>query len=339
MSGRLLSGPLRAVAPAPPLVFGAACLLMLGMAGAAALSLGDYPIPLTELPRALWHGGDSNSAFVLHELRLPRLLTGLLAGAALGMAGAIAQSITRNPLGEPSLLGVSAGAAFAMVLCMAFASLPLPLMLACGTLGGLLAALLTFGIALRTRLEPLHLTLTGMSVNLFFLAAITLVLVSSQTEANGIYYWLSGSLANRTWSQVQMLWPWVVAGLALGVACARILDLLTLDEELLTSLGLRALPWRLLLGLTAVVLTAATVSATGPIAFVGLVAPHLVRFGLSHVGERTSHRALLPLSALVGACLVCGADLIAKWQEIPVGILCVLAGGPLLVRLIRRQEA
>ncbi|EXJ14091.1 putative siderophore transport system permease protein [Imhoffiella purpurea] len=319
------------------MLLGLLCLGVLTLAAAAALSLGDYRVPLEALPGILWHGGDSNAAFVVHELRLPRLLTGLLAGAALGMAGAIAQSITRNPLGEPGLLGVTAGAAFAMVLGMAFARLSTPAMLACGTLGGLFAALLTFAIGLRTRLEPLQLTLVGMSVNLFFLSAITLVLVSSQTEANGIYYWLSGSLANRTWEHVGMLWAWVLGGLALGLACARILDLLALDETMLTSLGLQVTRWRLLLGLTAVVLSAATVAATGPIAFVGLVAPHLVRSGLTLAGERTTHRTLLPLSALAGASLVCGADLIAKWQEIPVGILCVLVGGPLLVHLIRRQ--
>lgn len=335
MSGSLSFG--WAPATLAPYLLGAVCLGLLTLAAAGALSLGDFRIPLGELPGILWHGGDSNPAFVVHELRLPRLLTGLLAGAALGMAGAIAQSITRNPLGEPGLLGVTAGAAFAMVLCMAFASLRTPLMLACGTLGGLFAALLTFAIGLRTRLAPLHLTLTGMSVNLFFLAAITLVLVASHAEANGIYYWLSGSLVNRTWEHVGMLWPWVLAGLALGLAGARILDLLALDEELLASLGLRVLRWRLLLGLTAVVLSAATVAATGPITFVGLVAPHLVRSGLALAGEPTSHRSLLPLSALVGASLVGVADLIAKWQEIPVGILCVLAGGPLLVRLVRRQ--
>ncbi|WP_043755700.1 FecCD family ABC transporter permease [Imhoffiella purpurea] len=337
MSWRLPLGWAPPAAPSAPLLLGLLCLGVLTLAAAAALSLGDYRVPLEALPGILWHGGDSNAAFVVHELRLPRLLTGLLAGAALGMAGAIAQSITRNPLGEPGLLGVTAGAAFAMVLGMAFARLSTPAMLACGTLGGLFAALLTFAIGLRTRLEPLQLTLVGMSVNLFFLSAITLVLVSSQTEANGIYYWLSGSLANRTWEHVGMLWAWVLGGLALGLACARILDLLALDETMLTSLGLQVTRWRLLLGLTAVVLSAATVAATGPIAFVGLVAPHLVRSGLTLAGERTTHRTLLPLSALAGASLVCGADLIAKWQEIPVGILCVLVGGPLLVHLIRRQ--
>ncbi|QTD43587.1 FecCD family ABC transporter permease [Ottowia testudinis] len=315
----------------------AACLLLLGMAAVGSLAFGEFDLPLDAVPHVLWDSDDSDAAFVVRELRLPRLLTGLLAGGALGMAGAITQSITRNPLGEPSLMGVTAGAAFAIVACMAFFSLPTATMLACGTVGGIFAALLTFSIGLRMRMQPLNLTLIGMSVNLFFAAAITLLLVSSHVEANGIYYWLTGSLAGRSWQHVHLLWPWVAAGLGLGIAFARVLDLLALDDDLLASLGLRVLRWRLLLGLIAVLLTAATVAATGPLAFVGLVAPHIVRFCLHRPGGEAPHRYLLPLSALTGAALIGGADLLAKRQEIPVGILCVLLGGPLLVHLVRKQ--
>lgn len=314
-----------------------ACLLLVSVATVGSLVFGEFDLPLNVVAHALWQDADSDAAFVVRELRLPRLLTGLLAGGALGMAGAVTQSITRNPIGEPSLLGVTAGAAFAIVACMAFFSLPIATMLACGTAGGILAALLTFGIGMRMRLQPLYLTLIGMSVNLFFAAAITLLLVSSHVEANGIYYWLTGSLAGRTWQHVHLLWPWVAIGLGLGVAFARVLDLLALDDDLLASLGLRVLRWRLLLGLVAVLLTAATVAATGPLAFVGLVAPHIARLCLRGPGGETPHQRLLPLSTLTGAALVCSADLLAKQQEIPVGILCVLLGGPLLVHLIRKQ--
>ncbi|MFN3987333.1 MAG: FecCD family ABC transporter permease [Rhodocyclaceae bacterium] len=315
----------------------AACILLLGLATVGALGFGDYPIPFGALTQVLLFGGASDRAFIIHELRLPRLLTGLLAGAGLGMAGAIVQSITRNPLGEPSLMGVTAGSAFAMVVCMTLFDLTAPVMLAWGTIGGLCAALLTFGISYRMRLEPLYLTLTGMSVNLFFAAAIIVLLVSSKVEANGIYYWLTGSLANRTWQHVHLLWPWALLGLGLGIGLARILDLLSLDDAVLASLGLRVQRWRLMLGLAAVILTAATVAATGPIAFIGLVSPHIVRFGLGQRGGTLGHARLLPLSALVGASLVCTTDLIAKWQEVPVGILCVLLGGPLLVHLINKR--
>ncbi|WP_341645143.1 FecCD family ABC transporter permease [Thauera sp. SDU_THAU2] len=316
----------------------AACALLLCLGAAGTLLLGDFPLSAHAVAKALLPGADDNAAFIVRELRLPRLLVGVLAGAGLGMAGAIIQSITRNPLGEPGLMGVSAGAAFGMVASIVLFDLPAARMLLCGIAGGVFAALLTFGLAARTRLQPLYLTLTGMSVNLFFAAAITLLLVSSNVEANGIYYWLTGSLANRTWQHVHLLWPWVLLGLALGAACARLLDLLMLDDTLLAALGVRATAWRLLFGLAAVLLTAAAVAATGPLAFIGLVAPHLVRFSLRAQTGALVHRRLLPLSALVGASLVCGADLIANWRMVPVGILCVLLGGPLLIHLIRKQE-
>lgn len=300
------------------------------------LALGDFGIPFGRVLQVLVQDDGSDAAFVIHEIRLPRLLTATLVGAALGLAGAIVQAITRNPLGEPGLLGVTAGAAFAMALCMTYLSLPTSAELAASTVGGIAAATLTLAIGMGARLDPLYLTLTGMSINLFFAAAIIVMLVSANVEVNGIYYWLTGSLINRTWEHVAMLWPWVVSGLVLGLACAGRLDTMILDEDVLTALGMRVTAWRLLFGLVVVLLSASAVAAAGPITFIGLVAPHIVRFGLGSRGIR--HRTLLPLSALVGAGLVCAADFAAKWQEVPAGILCVLLGGPVLVYLVGRRE-
>jgi len=331
--GLFASAPLRWRVPC--MVF--LCLLALVITCVMALGLGEFHIAPTHVVNALWQDDLSDTAFVIRELRLPRLLTGVLVGAALGLAGALVQALTRNPLGEPGLLGVTAGAAFATALCMAWFSLPLWAELALGTVGGIAAAALTLTIASGARLEPLYLTLTGMSVNLFFAAAIVVLLVSSDVPAGGLYYWLSGSLLNRTWQHVDMLWPWVLAGLVLGLMFSGKLDVLRLDEDILASLGMRAARWRLLFGIAAVLLAAASVAAAGPVTFVGLMAPHIVRFGLAAQG--ISHRVLLPLSALVGAALVGSADVFAKWQEIPVGILCVLLGGPILVYLIGRHGA
>ena len=173
----------------------------------------------------------SDAAFVIRELRMPRLLTGMLAGGALGLAGAIVQSVTRNPLGEPGLLGVTSGAAFAMALCMTYFTLSTPTMLLLSTVGGIVAALMTLSISLGARLNPLYLTLTGMSVNLFFAAAIIVLLICANVEANGIYYWLTGSLINRTWEHVHLLWPWVIPALLLAIVFAGKLDLLRMDDD------------------------------------------------------------------------------------------------------------
>ncbi len=262
-------------------------LLAIGAIVVGTLALGDFGIPFGRVLQVLVQDDGSDAAFVIHEIRLPRLLTATLVGAALGLAGAIVQAITRNPLGEPGLLGVTAGAAFAMALCMTYLSLPTSAELAASTVGGIAAATLTLAIGMGARLDPLYLTLTGMSINLFFAAAIIVMLVSANVEVNGIYYWLTGSLINRTWEHVAMLWPWVVSGLVLGLACAGRLDTMILDEDVLTALGMRVTAWRLLFGLVVVLLSASAVAAAGPITFIGLVAPHIVRFGLGSRGIPT----------------------------------------------------
>lgn len=320
------------------------CFIALTLAGINSLTLGEFEFSWLQVVNNLWLPTENTPSFVIWELRLPRLLTGILAGAALGMAGAIVQSITRNPLGSPSLMGVTSGAAFSIVFSFVFFDFSTSTMLVFGTIGGLLAALLTFSIAWKTHLHPIHLTLAGMCISLFFTAGIIVLLVSANSDTAGMYYWLAGSLANRTWQHVTQLYPYVLLGLILGLSFARPLNLLMLDDVTSRSLGVPVHWWRLTLGITAVLLTAATVAVAGPISFVGLISPHLVRFYFNNQSSKQTkhysndHLVLLPCSALVGATLVCCADLLAKYQEMPVGILCILLGGPLFVYLIRRQS-
>ena len=320
------------------------CFVTATLAGICSLTIGEFEFSGQQVFNYLWHPEENTPSFVIWQLRLPRMLTGILAGAALGMAGAIVQSITRNPLGSPSLMGVTSGAAFAIVFSFVFFDFSTKYILAFGTVGGLLAALLTFAIAWKTHLSPIHLTLSGMSISLFFMAGITVLLVSANSDTAGIYYWLAGSLANRTWQHVNQLYPYVLLGLILGISFSRPLNLLMLDDITSRSLGVTVQWWRLILGFTAVLLTAATVSVAGPISFVGLISPHLVRFYFKSQKSEpqkhycNDHLVLLPCSALVGAALVSCADLLAKYQEIPVGILCILIGGPLFVYLIRKQS-
>lgn len=318
------------------------CLMSILLAAISSLNIGDYTFTFTEILATVGQGvlgynSDNIAHFVVWELRLPRIVTGILAGAALGMAGAIVQSITRNPLGAPDLMGVSSGASFAVVASFVMFGFSSATMLAFGTLGGFIAGFLTFAIAWKTHLHPLHLTLAGMSIGLFFSAGITVMLIVTDTDTNGIYYWLAGSLMNRTWQHVDQLYLYVIAGLIFGVSFSRPLNLLMLDDMTSRALGLPIHQWRLLLGLTAVLLTAATVAVAGPLAFVGLIAPHIVRFSLHNGSGMVDHKVLLPLAALVGATLITVADWVAKLQTVPVGILCILVGGPLFVYLIHKK--
>ncbi|EOD77542.1 hypothetical protein D515_03739 [Grimontia indica] len=315
------------------------CALLLLVSGSLSLMTGETSFSATQVIKALIQPSDSLASFLVLELRLPRFIIAVLVGATLGMAGTIVQSITRNPLGSPDLMGVSAGASFAIVVCMAWSALTPLLLLLTGTLGGFVAGLTTFLIAWRTKLSPLHLTLSGMCVALFFNAAIVVVLITAKADANGIYFWLTGSLMDRTWQHAGLLVPFSIAGLVMGVTFSRPLNLLMLDDVTCHSLGFPAHLWRLLLGLIAVVLTAATVSVAGPISFVGLIAPHLTRLMLQNKSQAQclDHRQSLPVSAMLGATLVGVADTIAKLQNVPVGILCVLVGGPLFVYLIKKK--
>lgn len=316
----------------------AAAVTALCLATLWSMTQGEMPITYRAALTQLFKPENSVEGFVIWEMRLPRVLTGAFAGAGLGMAGVIMQSISRNPLASPSLTGVTSGAALAMVGGYIFFNLSLSWMLLAGTLGGFAAALTTFSIAWKTRLDPTHLVLAGMSVSLFCAAGIMTLLVAAANEANGLYFWLVGSLADRTWDHFDLLYLWVLCGLLAGLLCFRPLNLLAMDEEVCEMLGLSTRRWRLLLGIIAVVLTAATVAVAGPIAFAGLLVPHIVRLAIGN-GHYSNHLTALPLAALVGAALICSADALAKNQGVPVGIVSAILGGPLLLWLIQTQAS
>jgi iron complex transport system permease protein len=204
-----------------------------------------------------------------------------------------------------------------------------------GTAGGLLAAVITLVISWRTQLHPVHLTLAGMSVAVFCASAIMVFLVLAANEANGLYFWLIGGFADRTVTHFMQLLPWTVAGLCLGLLFSRQLNLLMLDDAVCQALGVSVFKWRLMTGLVAVVLTAASVAVAGPIGFVGLIAPHIVHLIFGTLSR--DHRFLLPMSALVGATLIGLADLVAKINQMPAGIVTALVGGPWFIYLIARQ--
>lgn len=310
------------------------CMLILSLL--LSVSIGDYQLSLKELCSVLVSPSESLASFVVWELRMPRLVLAMIAGAALGMAGAITQAVTQNELASPSLVGVSAGAALAIVLLLVFTSLSTHYHFIAAIFGGTIAMSITLWLSWQHKLAPVNLILSGLCVSLFCAAATTLLLISVSTDTRGLFYWLLGSVANRTWQHVSLLAPITLLGLVVCVFLARPLTVLQLDSEVAKSIGGQVQQWRIQALALAVVLTSATVSVTGPIAFVGLVAPHLCRTLLpKHLAYE--YRYVLFGSALSGAVLVSVSDLLANYQEIPVGILCVLFGGPSLVWLIHTR--
>jgi iron complex transport system permease protein len=288
-----------------------------------------------------WHlaGKEAELArLILWELRLPRLVLALLVGAALGCAGAVLQGLTRNSLAEPGLLGVSSGASLGAVIAIysglgASFALAVPVL---GLAGALVGTLLT--LAMGGSGAVLSLILAGAAVSGLLLAGTALVLnlAPNPYAAYEISHWMMGSLADRSWEQVGLAAPFIIAGMLVLLSTGRGLDALSLGELQAASLGvdLGSLRWRVIAG-TALAVGAAT-SVTGTIGFIGLLAPHLVRGMVGHSPRRT----LLP-AAVMGALLLLLADVAARLlplaQELKLGVLTGLVGSPFFLWLVWRM--
>lgn len=316
-------------------------LLAIGLLAAvcASLAIGTKAVPLGDVLTALT-GGNAGDAVVISELRMPRTLLGLLAGLALGAAGAVAQDITRNPLGDPGLIGISAGGAFAVAASIGILGLTSPLQYVWfAFLGGALAGLLAYAVGGTGYggATPAKLALAGAAVTVLLDAATsTLVLLDVRT-LDQYRFWAIGSLAGRDAGLGVRLLPFIAAGLILAVALSGRLNALALGDDLATSLGTRVRTTRLLGAVAVVLLTGAAVAAAGPVTFVGLVVPHVVR---AFTGPDA--RWLVPCSALGGAVLLLAADVVGRMVtrpgELEAGVLTALIGAPFLAMLVKRGK-
>ncbi|MGZ0150283.1 FecCD family ABC transporter permease [Kribbella sp. WER1] len=306
-----------------------------------SLVVGTRAVSLPAVVDAVLHGGDSRDALVVRTLRLPRTEVGLIAGAALGLAGAVLQAVTRNPLADPGILGLSQGAAAGVVFAIAFG-------LASGFsgyvwfafVGAVVAACLVYAISLRGRggASPVKLALAGTALSAMAAGATTVVLTSSSATLDQFRFWQVGSLSGRDSGTVLRMLPFLAVGAVLVLVCAPGLDALELGDDTARALGHRVQVVRGCAALGATLLTAAAVAAAGPIAFVGLAVPHLARRLVP-----SGHRHVLPLSALLGAALLPAADVAGRVvrapAEVPAGVMTALVGVPVLVVLVRRKAA
>ncbi|MEU7585518.1 iron ABC transporter permease [Micromonospora sp. NPDC049230] len=317
---------------------GAALVLLLAVLASFALGSRDLGID------QVWHalvapdGGDAST--IVRELRMPRTALGLAVGLALAVAGVLFQALTRNPLAEPRILGISAGASFGVVLAISvFGVGTLAGYVWFGIGGALIAGLLVFAIATRARegASPVTLALVGAALDASLTSGVYALLSIDARTFEEYRFWVVGGLAGRDLSVTAQVLPFVLAGLLLAALVARGLDALALGDDVARGLGHRIGLVRLGGGLAAVLLTGAAVAAAGPVAFVGLAVPHLAR---ALVGA--DHRWTLAVSALLGPALLLGADvvgrLVAPPGEIPAGIITALIGAPLLAVLVRRAR-
>lgn len=317
-----------------------ALALLVALLFAASLLIGPAGLGLGESLAALFRGEGGPVVLVMREIRLPRAILGLLAGAVLGLGGAAMQGYLRNPLAEPGLIGVSASASLGAVIALqtglaASFALALPLFALAGAGGAVLLILLMAG----PRGGALALILAGIAISALASALTSLVLNLSPNPfaAMEIVYWMMGSLADRSMTHVWLAAPFMLAGMAALLTLGRGLDALTLGEDAALSMGVDLARLRLVLVLGIAASVGAAVAVAGAVGFVGLVVPHVLR---PLVGARPSR--LLAASALGGAAVLLAADiatrLVAPDRDLKLGVLTAIVGAPFFLHLIWRMK-
>lgn len=308
--------------------------------GLASLAIGSKPIALGTVWEVLFDNDGSDAAIIVHELRIPRTLLGILVGCALGMAGALMQGHTRNPLADPGLLGVTAGASIAVVAAIKFLGVSDPLGYVWFAMAGaVIASVVVFAIgsgASRAP-SPLSLVLAGSAVTALLLSFTTAMLVNDTVTINHYRFWIVGSLAGRDMSVVAQVAPFLILGAIVALAHTGSLNLLSLGDDVARGLGQHVGRARVVGLLATMLLTGAATAACGPIAFLGLVVPHLARMITG-----PDYRFLMPYAGFFGAILLLLADIIgrvvARPGELQVGIVLAVIGGPFFIALVRRRR-
>jgi iron complex transport system permease protein len=323
----------RAAGLAALLVALAACVL-------ASLAIGSLDIPVGEVIAAFTAFEDSDAHTIVRELRVPRTEVGLLVGGALGACGALMQGVTRNPLAEPGILGINAGAAFAVVVAIFLLGVTSVAGYAWfALLGAGIAALLVFalGASGRDGATPIKLALAGAVLSAMLVALTSAVLVLDVRTLDEFRFWVVGSIAGRDAGVVLSVAPFIGAGLAIALLAGRWLNALALGDDVARSLGQRVGRARAAAAAGFVLLAGGAVAAAGPIAFVGLTVPHAAR---ALVGP--DYRWIVPYSIVLGALLLLASDVagrvIARPAELEVGIVTAAIGAPAFIWLVRRPR-
>lgn len=300
--------------------------------GVREVSLGDILAGLS--------GDTSGVAEAAVVARLPRTVLAMLVGAALALAGASLQAVTRNPLADPAILGISGGAALVVVAGIAFFGLSDPyaiIALATAGAAGASAFVYAVGSLGRGGATPLKLALAGAASSAAFLSLVSAILLPRIDIVERFRFWQIGGVGGATWDRIGVALPFLAVGALVCFVCARGMNSLALGDDLAAGLGQNVARTRLVAFVGAVILCGAATAIAGPIGFVGLIVPHMCRLLVG-----TDHRWLLPFTAVSGAALLVAADvvgrLIARPDEVEVGVITALIGAPLFIWIVRRQR-
>ncbi|MEN0642626.1 iron ABC transporter permease [Alkalicoccobacillus gibsonii] len=327
----------------PFIIFGILIIAIIGVF-LLSLNLGYIRIAPFDVLKTFLGMGTDKDALVLFQFRLPRMVIALLIGAGLAVSGAILQGVSQNGLADPGILGINAGAGFAVVLFIFFfqgsltglGTLSIFIMPFFALLGAVLAAFLIYVLAWKKGVTPVRLILVGIGINAGFAAALLVFqLKMNPRDFMQATIWLSGSIWGTNWKFVLATLPWILILIPFTLYKARYLNILNLGDQVATNLGARVEKERRILLFLSVALAGACVAVGGGIAFLGLVAPHIAR---KLVGPK--HQYLIPASALVGALLLLVADMLGRNvlqpSEIPVGLVVAMLGAPYFLYLLMK---
>lgn len=306
-----------------------------------SITLGSRSITFDGVVSAFAAFDPANTEHVIiRELRVPRTILGLLVGAALGLAGTLMQGVTRNPIADPGLLGVNAGASLFVVVGIAsFGMTALTSYVWFAFAGAAAASVIVYLIAAAGRdgATPVKLALAGAAISAGLASVTTAVLLLDAQAFNSFRFWAIGSMAGRQLDIVTGVLPFLLVGVALALGAGRMLNGLALGDDVATALGQRVALSRIMAGIAIVVLCGAATAAIGPIAFVGLIVPHIAR---SIVGA--DYRWILVYSLFIGGVLLIAADIIGRViaapRELQVGVVTAAIGGPVFIALVRRKK-
>ena len=304
--------------------------------GIISIMKGSVNVPLNEIIAAMTGGSAGMHQQIILNIRLPRTIVAGLVGVNLALSGAILQAVMKNPLADPHIIGISAGAGimgiFIMLLFPDLSWLITPAAFA-GAMG---AAILIYILAWKNGIQPIRIILAGVAVSAFLGAGISALMIIYSDRVHSALMWMVGGLSARSWPQVMIIWPYTLAGMIFTLLAARHLNILQLGDELAKGLGLRVERTRLILTATAALLAASAVSVVGLLGFVGLIVPHAARLMIG-----SDYRYLLPATIFLGAATVMLSDTFARVAfapvELPVGIIMAAIGAPFFLFLLRRE--
>ncbi|AXL20222.1 FecCD family ABC transporter permease [Megasphaera stantonii] len=313
-------------------VFAAAALIGI----VASVAQGAAVIPPSQVLSILWNPTAQTADQIVWNLRLPRALTGAMVGSNLAVAGAILQAVMRNPLADPHIIGISAGAGITGIVVLVLFPAMTYLMTPVAFLGAMAAAGAIYALAWKNGIKPVRIILAGVAVSAFLSAGISGILVFYSDRVHGALLWMVGGFSAASWNEAAVVAPYWCAGLLLALIGAYYLNVLQLGDDMARALGLNIELARVLLTAVAALLAASSVSVAGLLGFVGLVVPHMVRLLVG-----TNYSYIIPGSALLGMAVVTLSDTLARVifapVELPAGLIMAFIGAPFFLFLLRKE--